>query len=187
MPPKQKITKEILLKQAFKIVQEKGIDAVTARSVAKAAGCSIQPVFSQFSTMEELRQETFDYACKIFMKEVLAYEEYPDFFQRVTLWVIDLARNKPNLFHLLYLSDSYQSNSLIHVMLDFESNQRIVSKMTKLYELDREICKDILMRSFLLLHGIAAMICTNHMSFSDEQIKTIMKETVSDMVKGAKR
>ena len=29
MPPKQKITKEILLEHAFEIAEEKGIDAVT--------------------------------------------------------------------------------------------------------------------------------------------------------------
>ena len=59
MPPKQKITEEILLSHAFQIAKEQGIDAVTSRSVAKSVGCSIQLVFSHFPTMEELRQATF--------------------------------------------------------------------------------------------------------------------------------
>lgn len=62
MPPRQKITKEILLDHAFQIAESKGISAVTSRSVAKSVGCSIQPVFSQFPTMEDLRQATFEYA-----------------------------------------------------------------------------------------------------------------------------
>ena len=52
MPPKQKITKEELLECAARIAEENGILAVTSRSVAKEAGCSIQPVFSQFPTMD---------------------------------------------------------------------------------------------------------------------------------------
>ncbi len=113
MPPKKKITRDILLSHAFIIAEEQGISAVTSRSVAKSAGCSIQPIFSQFPTMEELRQATFDYACDKFVSEILAFENQPDFFPRVTKWVINLARNKPNLFYLLYLSDGFRGNGFL--------------------------------------------------------------------------
>lgn len=186
MPPKQKITKEILLEHAFGIAEKKGIDAVTSRSVAKSAGCSIQPVFSHFSTMEELRQETFDYACNKFVQEILAFEKLPDFLPRTTKWVLDLARNKPNLYHMLYLSNSFKGNSLLDVMMNFESNKKMIAKMTELYELDEDACKDVLLRSFLFLMGIGTMICVNHMDFSDEQVALMMKQTVADMVQGAK-
>ena len=66
MPPKQKITIEMILEHAFKIA-------------------------------EELRQATFDYAGNKFVQEILAFENQPDFLQRTTKWVLDLARNKPNL------------------------------------------------------------------------------------------
>ena len=42
------------------------------------------------------------------------------------------------------------------------------------------------MRSFLLLIGVGNMICENCMDFSDEQVMAMMKQTVSDMVFGAK-
>lgn len=42
MPPRQRITKEILLDHAFQIAENKGISAVTSRSVAKSVGCSIE-------------------------------------------------------------------------------------------------------------------------------------------------
>lgn len=186
MPPRQKITKDMLLEQAFKIAEEQGIMAVTSRSVAKALGCSIQPVFSQFPTMEELRQATFTYACDIFVKDILALENRPDFFKQVTNWVIDLARNRPNLFRLLYLSDEFNGNDFLEVMMSFESNKRMISKMTELYHLDENSCKDILFRSCLFLIGISTMICVNHMDFSDNQIERMMKQTVTDMVNGAK-
>ncbi len=186
MPPKQKITKEDLLEHAFKIAEEKGIDAVTSRSVAKSAGCSIQPVFSHFPTMEELRQATFDYACNKFVQEILAFEKLPDFLPRTTKWVLDLARNKPNLYHMLYLSNSFKGNTLLDVMMNFESNKKMIAKMTELYGLEEDACKDILLRSCLFLMGIGTMICVNHMDFSDEQAALMMKQTVADMVQGAK-
>lgn len=186
MPPKQKITKEELLECAARIAEENGILAVTSRSVAKEAGCSIQPVFSQFPTMVILRQETFDYVCKKSVEEVLMFEKYPDYFARTSKWVIDLARKKPNLFRLIYLSGGFHGNQLLDVMMDYENNRDMLLKMTQLYELDFEVCRDILMRSFLLLIGVGTMICENRMDFSDEQVMAMMKQTVSDMVLGAK-
>lgn len=185
MPPKQKITKELLLEHAYAIAEKQGIMAVTSRSVAKTAGCSIQPVFSQFPTMEDLRQETFDYACNVFVKEILAFEQQPDFFPQVTRWVLDLAGNRPNLFRLLYLSDGFKGNNFLDVMMTFESNQKIISQMTERYRLNENICKDILLRSCLFLIGIGTMICVNHMEFTNEQAADMMKRTVSDMIKGA--
>lgn len=42
------------------------------------------------------------------------------------------------------------------------------------------------MRSFLLLVGVETMICENRIEFSDEQVIAMMKQTVSDIVLGAK-
>lgn len=187
MPPKQKITRDMLLEQAFKIAEEQGITAVTSRSVAKSLGCSIQPVFSQFPTMEELRQATFDYACELFVKEVFALKEYPDFFIQVIKWVTDLARNRPNLFRLLYLSDSFKSRNSVDIMMSFESNHMMIEKMKETFGLKEPACKDILLRGCMLLVGISTMICVNHMDISDEQVISVMRRTVSDMIMGAKR
>lgn len=185
MPPRQKITKGLLLDHALQIAESKGISAVTSRSVAKSAGCSIQPVFSQFPTMEELRQATFDYACSKFVDEVLAFEDQPDFIQKVIVWTIDLARNRPHLYRLLYFSGGFHGKTLMESMMTYESNQKVIVKMVKLYGLGAESCKDILMRSCLFLLGIGTMICENHFTYTDEQIFQMMKQTVADMVQGA--
>ncbi len=186
MPPKQKITKEILLEHAFQIAESKGISTVTSRSVAKSVGCSIQPVFSQFPTMDELRQATFDYACSKFVDEVLAFENQPDFFAKVVSWTIDLARNRPHLYRLLYLSGGFRGETLMETMMTYESNKKIIMKMVELYRLNAESCKDILVRSCLFLLGIGTMVCENNFSYTDEQIFQMVKQTVADMVQGAK-
>ena len=76
---------------------------------------------------------------------------------------------------------------MLDVMMDFENNRKMIDKMTELYQLDEDACKDILLRSCLFLVGIGTMICVNHMDFSDEQVADMMKQTVADMVQGAKR
>ncbi len=186
MAPKSRITKDTLLKHAFQIAQNQGLSAVTSRSVAKSAGCSIQPVFSHFPTMEKLRQETFEYASRQFSQEILVFENEPNFLEKVVAWTIDLARNRPHLYRLLYLSGEFQGNTFLEAMLNYETNQKMILTMTKQYNLDQEQCQDILMRSCLFLLGLGIMICENHFDYTDEQISQMMKQTVADMVQGAK-
>lgn len=182
MPPKQKISRDLLLEHAFLIAKEQGISFVTSRSVAKAVGCSIQPVFSHFPTMEELRQATFQYACERLMQEILEYKDEPDFLTKTNLWVLNLARKEPNLFELLYLSRSYASTNLWEVMMDWESNRQVMSAMTEKYGVSEAACKDIFLRGFLLLFGIATMIATNRMEISDEEALGMMSRTITDML-----
>ena len=82
MPPRQKITRGMILDAALTLTREEGVGAVNARSVAKALGCSTQPVFSQFATMEALRRATFDHAGRVIMEKILQYQDRPDFLQR---------------------------------------------------------------------------------------------------------
>lgn len=187
MPPKVKITKEALLECAYRIAEQEGIASVTSRAVAKMAGCSIQPVFSHFPTMEDLRQATFDYVCQKFVAEVMSNEDDPHFLSRTVQWTVDLARNRPHLYRLLYLSGGLYGRSMAEAMMSYESNRRMIQKMVAMYDLAPAKCEDILVRSCLFLAGICTMICENNIPFSDEQVSDFMVRTVTEMVQGAKR
>ncbi len=186
MPPKQKITKETLLMHAFQIASEQGIDAVTSRSVAAAAGCSIQPVFSHFSTMEELRQATFRYASEKMMQEILRHQSEPDFMKRTAYWFLDMARNGTNLFKALYLSNNYSGTNLWDHMMDWEISKEMISGWAVKYKISDEVCKDIFMRSFFLLYGIAAMVATGQMDITNEEAYDMLMRTTGEMVGGLK-
>ena len=186
MPPRPKVSIDDLLETAYQIAEENGIDAVNSRSIAKRVGCSIQPVFSHFPTMEILRKATFDYACEKWTKEILVFANHEDFFAQITKWVLDLARNKPNLFKLLCLSDRFHGESMIDIIMKFECNKQMLEVMVTKYDLPLETCKDIIMRCGLFLLGICTMISINHVPFTDEEVDSLMIKTIRDMVNGAK-
>ena len=187
MPPKIKITKQALLQKAYEITEQQGIEALTSRSLAAAAGCSVQPVFSHFPTMEELRQETFQYACSRFLEEVMVYRDRPDFPAICSKWTLDLARKRPNLYKLLYLSDGFPHTSMSRMMMDFESNRKMAEHMAAAYGLSTQDCQNILVRSCLFLMGICTMICINHIEITDREALSMMQETVTDMVERKRR
>ena len=80
MPPKVRITKEEIIEAALRIVRESGDEALNARNVAAALGCSTQPVFSNFPSMVELRLavvERADMLYESYIKEEIESEKYP--------------------------------------------------------------------------------------------------------------
>lgn len=186
MAPKQKIAKEMLLSHSFNIAKEQGISAVTSRSVAKSAGCSIQPVFSHFSTMEELRQATFEYASNKLMQEILLNQDKPDFITQTNIWMLNLARNEPKLFELLYLSDSFHSLNLWDVMMEWECNRKILFAFEKRYQLTNVESKDIFQRGFFMLFGIATMISKSKIAISNEEAIDMVQRTISQILTAKK-
>ena len=54
MPPKNRFTKDEMIDAALDIVREKGIDALTSRELGARMGCSTRPMFTFFSTVNEL-------------------------------------------------------------------------------------------------------------------------------------
>ena len=62
MPPKARITREMILNTALDITRQTGFETVNARSVAGRLQCSTRPIFTCYENMEELKREFLDYA-----------------------------------------------------------------------------------------------------------------------------
>lgn len=184
MPPRQKITKEMILEKGFELARQKGIETVNSRNIAKELNCSTQPIFSQFKTMEDLRKGVFDFACNKFVDEVLKNSNDENFLGLTTKWYLNLLRNEQNLYKMLYFSSGFSESPLIELFLNYESNKQIILKLQKDYLLSKEQCLDILLRSFVVLHGIGSLITFNKFEISDDEIVNIVRKTVIDMVKG---
>ena len=59
MPPKPKITKDMILDASFEIVREQGHEMLNVRAIAAKLKCSTQPVMYNFKTIEEIRTQTY--------------------------------------------------------------------------------------------------------------------------------
>lgn len=186
MPPKQKITKDMILVTAREIVRNEGIESINSRNVAKKLGCSTQPIFSQFPTMEELRKDVHLYCCEVFETEVLEEKETENFLQQSYLKVIHLAKEEKQLFRLIFLSEYCLGSEFMQIRMTYESNNRIVTQIMNQYGLDEIAGRDILQRVSLLLQGIATLIATTNVEYSDDEVCGIMEQTIHDMVAGIK-
>ena len=70
MPPKAKITKEMILNTVLEITKETGFETVNARSIAGRLQCSTRPIFTCYENMEELKKEFLDFAYEYYNRYV---------------------------------------------------------------------------------------------------------------------
>ncbi|WP_234122444.1 TetR/AcrR family transcriptional regulator [Clostridium hydrogenum] len=186
MPPSIKITKEMILETGYKLVIASGIESVNSRSMAKMLGCSTQPIFSQFPSMEELKQSIHDLACQKFEHDVFCDTNLDSFMRSSYLKVINLAKNQKNIFKLIYLSEYCIGENFINARMNFESNKKIWYEIKLKYQLNDNECSDILERISLLVQGIATVIATSNIQYRDEQVIAIVENTLEDIVMGIK-
>jgi len=104
MAPKNKFTKEEMVDAAMRVVRAKGIDGLTAKTMADELGTSTQPVFTAFGSMDTVRQEVYAAAVHMYDDYVDAglKEEIP--FFGVGMQYIRFAREEPELYRFLFLT-----------------------------------------------------------------------------------
>ena len=187
MPPKPKITREGILESAYDLALREGFGSLSSRNVAHAAGCSVQPVFTHFPTMDILRQEIYRRACKQCADEVLSQEGDQDLLTVLTCWMLDLARNRPNLFKLLYLSDLNSVQTMPEALMQADNHQQMLGIISSTHDLNKEESEDLLIRSCIFLMGVGTMICINKVDIGEDEFLKLMRLTVDDFVNGIKK
>lgn len=176
MPPKQKITKEMILKAAFQITREKGFEAVHARSLAAVIGCSTQPIFSQYASMTDLKQEFHGYLGKYFDEYALGRAaKAEDFSREIGRSYVAFAREESNLFQVLFMSECFGLNGFSDMFGD-EGNLEAARGVSKKLRISLEAAKNLYMKTWIFLHGIASLIATKSIKLSDEEIEKMHRE-----------
>lgn len=177
MPPKVKITKEGIIHTALDIVRESGAEALNARAVAAKLGCSTQPVFSNFSNMEELLSAVIGAAYELylgFLKSEAEKDEYPR-YKAFGMAYIRFATEEKELFKLLFMRDRRgESNGSSP---DFEESVKMLMQNNNM---TKESATKAHLELWSLVHGIATMQATSFLEFSTE----LVSDMISDVYKG---
>ena len=181
MPPKTKITKKDIINTSVDLVRSNGKDSINARSIASALNCSTQPIFSNFSSMEELDEAIIKASYEIyisFIKNEVASGKYPK-YKSFGMAYIRFAKEEKELFKLLYMrtrkEDDYNEDSEL-----FDQRTALVEESTGLAKENTSLCH---LEMWAYVHGIATMFATGFLSLDWE----IVSKTITDVYQGLKK
>jgi AcrR family transcriptional regulator len=176
MAPKVKITKAEIISTALDLVRENGDGALNARSIAAALGCSTQPVFSNFASMEELDKEVVLAAYERylgFIKQEVESGKYPQ-YKAFGMAYIRFAKEEKELFKLLFMCDR---SCAVTPTSDFDASVELIMKANGITKEKAELMH---LEMWTCVHGIGAMLATSFLSLDWE----LISEMVTDVYQG---
>ena len=175
MPPKIKFQEEDIVKAAMNITQRKGIEAVTAREVASELGGSTRPIFNWFATIEELKAEVYNQARLCYRNYIQEGLRGPRPFLGVGQQYIRFAREKTELYKLLFLrKPSGVSGGAIDTMK--YSQDLVRESIMEIYHLDASAADNYFRNLWLVAYGFATLIVTDDCPYTDQEISNIFSE-----------
>ena len=181
MPPKVKVSKEDIINATVDIVRKFGEQTINARTIASVLNCSTQPIFSNFSSMEELQNAVVEKAKEIYDKYIQNEIErniYPE-YKASGMAYIRFAKDERQLFKILFMCD--RTNDKSSESIEFGNKiEKIVYSSTGL---DANNAKLFHLEMWAYVHGIATMIATGFADLEWELVSRMLTDAYKGMRK----
>ena len=174
MPPKARITADMIIEAAFAIVRQQGAEALNARTIAQELGCSTQPVLYQFATVEDVRKAIYTYADNFHSQSIMqGLEESPMSLLTLGQNYIRFAAQEQHLFRFLFQSAGLGSGNLLTIMED-PSLAPILDIIQQAMAISPEAAKRIFTHLFLVVHGYASLLANNPIPYDENEVSGLL-------------
>ena len=185
MPPKQRITREMILERSFEMFCREGMEAVNARSVAKALNCSTQPIFSYFSGMEDLKTSLEQKAKETFEAALKVEELEGDPLINIGAAYTRFAAEQPCLFTHLFMLNK---DDPLYPFMSVEARRDLVEREAAHNALTFEQAKKMFVQLSIYIHGLAAVRAAHKAAFTPEEMEKMiacMSDLLLKVIKNA--
>jgi AcrR family transcriptional regulator len=179
MPPRVKVTKQDIIQAGLELVRQQGQEALNARALAQAMGCSTQPIFSNYPSMEALRQDIIAAGEEIYQKyiaEGLKNPKYPP-YKGCGMAYIDFARRERQLFKLLFMRDRTGEA----IAEDRESIREILQLIQKNTGLSEDEAYRFHLELWIYVHGFGVMLATGYLDWPTEVIEGMVSDAYAGL------
>lgn len=191
MPPKPKYTKDQIVAAALGVVSQKGIDVLTAKELGRALHTSATPIFTVFNSMQEVQEEVKLAAMARFEDYAHRAGEEMPLFKQVGMQMILFAREEPQLYRLVFMSQNSGVDSFDGIYAHLGSvADECLDAIRADYGLSADDARALFEHSWVHTFGIATLCATGMCEFSREQISKMLTQDFTAMMtllKGEKK
>lgn len=175
MARKESVTKNDILEAAFSILQEEGIEQVTARKLAARANCSTQPIFRIYKNINELIEELFFKSCEFFRDYYRAFprQSVTPFVNLGYAYILFAQKNK-KIFEFVFLSKDRHGKTLYDLI---NGEEGYVSR--EIQSAAAQGCKnasELFMKMWIFIHGAASMSLTDDYDLKERETIEMLKD-----------
>lgn len=167
MPPKQRITREMILERSFAMFCQEGMEAVNARSVAKALNCSTQPIFSYFTGMDDLKNALEMKAKETFEAALAEAAKEGDPLENLCQAYVHFGAQQPKLFAYLFMRPGHE---LEYSVLKERESDLLVRAEAEYAGMSLERALKLCVDVTIYAHGLATAQAANRYAIKPEDL-----------------
>lgn len=184
MPPKAKITKDMILHTVLDITRETGFETVNARSVAGKLQCSTRPIFTCYENMEELKKDFLDFAYEYYLQYVSSFSSSEQIIPSLLLPLsyIEFAAEETHLFKLLFMNDMDLNMAEAKDFYNEADNEKRAAAFSETTGVELERAKVIFLDLFLYTHGIAVLTAAGKIAFDRGSAEKMLMNLLSAFI-----
>jgi len=174
MPPKAVFNRDDIISTAFEIVKKSGFRDFSTRKIADELHSSTAPVYSYFSSMDDLKSEVLERAENLMLEYTMKPYTKSVFLNMGTGLVLFAQENR-ELFRALLL-ESGETRSMLEKFLKALAVELDKDELVSLLP-DKER-REVMNRMAIFTHGFASLLCVG---LIDEVSKNTAIKTMYNM------
>lgn len=169
MPRKRKILKEHILDAALELLKEDGFNQFTARRIAEYLNASTQPIYKEFESMDDLKDNLVEYVKEIIQRDVFQVSKQGVHLREVCANYIRFAKEEQTLFCAIFMGKELPSQVIYDCT--FHSLNQVLEDMEEMDTVDVDDKKVFLDIIWPATHGTAVLTAQGQYDLSDEEIQ----------------
>lgn len=185
MPPKVKISKQMVTDASVDIIRKNGHESLNARAIAQTLHCSTQPVLYNYRTVDEIRQAAYEVADRYHTAFIMPKETDGNPMLALGLNYVRFGYEEKNLFRFLFQTNQFGGMDVAALMGN-PALSGIMHVMAAGLECDVEEAREMFLTFFCVAHGMASLLANNSMEYDEAQSARMLEEVFSGMIAARK-
>lgn len=180
MARKIKFTQEQILEKTKEFINEKGIEKMNARDLCKYIGCSTQPLFKNFESMEGLKRSLKKYLHDYYDEFIKKIVKEDDYLFTISYAYALFSYKESNIFKALFMSDLAGTRTLEEV-LNSPQNIDTIKSIPSKYGLTKKQAEKLYIDVRFYTHGLSCQIACKSIQVDEKEIKKLINNIIKNL------
>lgn len=168
MPPKVRVSEDMIASAAYEIIRKNGYDNLNARTIAEFLGCSTQPVLYHFKSVDEIREAAYEIADRYHSSFIMPKETDENPLLSLGINYVRFGYEEKNLFQFLFQTNKFGDMN-IAAILDTPETVGMIGIIADSIGCAFHEAKEVFLTFFCSVHGLASLLANNSMDYDEEQ------------------
>lgn len=177
MARKVSYDRDYILEKTSDFIKDHGVDAMNARDLCKYIGCSTQPLFKNFISMEGLKKSIKKYLHDYYDDFIYKIVDKDDYLYTISYAYALFAFKEPKIFKALFMTELAGSRTIDEV-LKSSWNLDTIKSIPKQYSLTNKRAERLYRDVRFFTHGLSCQIACNSIKVTEDEIKKLIKDII---------